>query len=224
LRRCSSSNIIFRKWVTGISFLCDPHYVSYRKTPGSPTRSVRRTSGLVLVANSELSEHLAVPFDCRGSSGWEQVRNDWTCGRQYEPYEKTRKEATQDRASYIAQIRRLMGTRRCVASSFAPADEHLANALFKRGVPIEQVERGFLLGCARKYATMLNSKSNAVIVSFSYFQNVIEEAGELKMSEDYWRYLRMRIDKMEQQWLDQSQDTGEAKFNNRRMAPMSGRI
>jgi len=63
---------------------------------------------------------------------------------------------------------------------------------------------------------MLNSKSNAVIVSFSYFQNVIEEAGELKMSED--------IDKMEQQWLEQSQDTGEAKFNNRRMAPMSGRI
>jgi hypothetical protein len=155
---------------------------------------------------------------------WEQVRNDWTCGRQYGPYEKTRKEATQDRASYIAQIRRLMGIRWCVASSFAPADEHLANALFKRGVPIEQVERGFLLGCARKYATMLNSKSNAVIVSFSYFQNVIEEAGELKMSEDYWRYLRMRIDKMEQQWLDQSQDTGEAKFNNRRMAPMSGRI
>ncbi len=63
---------------------------------------------------------------------------------------------------------------------------------------------------------MLNSKSNAVVVSFSYFQNVIEEAGELKMSED--------IDKMEQQWLEQSQDTGEAKFNNRRMAPMSGRI
>ena len=63
---------------------------------------------------------------------------------------------------------------------------------------------------------MLNSKSNAVIVSFGYFQNVIEEAGELKMSED--------IDKMEQQWLEQSQDTGEAKFNNRRMAPMSGRI
>ena len=56
----------------------------------------------------------------------------------------------------------------------------------------------------------------AVIVSFGYFQNVIEEAGELKMSED--------IDKMEQQWLEQSQDTGEAKFNNRRMAPMSGRI
>ena len=35
---------------------------------------------------------------------------------------------------------------------------------------------------------------------------------------------RLRIEKMERQWLEQSQDTEEAKFNKRRMAPMSGRI
>jgi len=141
------------------------------------------------------------------------------------PYEKTRKEAaTQDRASYVARIQRLMGSRRCVASSFAPADEKLANALFQRGISIRQVERGFLLGCARKYATLLNSKSNAVVVSFSYFQNVIEEAGELQMSEDYWRYLQLRLHQMERQWLEQTQASGEGKFNKRLMAPMSGRI
>ena len=87
-----------------------------------------------------------------------------------------------------------MGTQRCVASSFALADENLANALFQRGVPIQQVERGFLLGCARKYSTLLNNKSNELIVSFSYFQSVIEEAGELQMSEDYWRYLQLRVE------------------------------
>jgi hypothetical protein len=96
------------------------------------------------------------------------------------PYEKTRKEtATQDRASYVAQIQHLMGSRRCVASSFAPADEKLANALFQRGVPIQQVARGFLLGCARKYVTLLNGNSKELIVSFSYFQNVIEEHPDL---------------------------------------------
>jgi hypothetical protein len=141
------------------------------------------------------------------------------------PYEKAPKaEAPQDRASYIAHIRRLMEGRRCVASSFAPADESLANVLFHRGVPIQQIDRGFLLGCARKYATLLNSQSNAVIVTFSYFQNVIEEAGELQMSEDYWRYLQLRIDKMERQWLEQNQETEGARFNKRRIAPMSGRI
>lgn len=141
------------------------------------------------------------------------------------PYEKARKEeATQDRASYVAQIQRLMGSRRCVASSFAPADEKLANALFQRGISIQQVERGFLLGCTRKYVTLLNGNSKELIVSFNYFQNVIEEAGELQMSEDYWRYLQLRIHQMERQWLEQTQASGKGKFNKRLMAPMSGRI
>ena len=117
-----------------------------------------------------------------------------------------------------------MGSRRCVANSFAPADEKLANALFQRGIPIQQVERGFLLGCARKYSTLLNNKSSELIVAFSYFRNVIEEAGELQMSEDYWRYLQRRADQMEQQWLDRNQQADGARFNNRRSAPMSGRI
>jgi hypothetical protein len=141
------------------------------------------------------------------------------------PYEKARKEqSAPNRESYVTQIRALMGTRGCVAISFAPADENLANDLFQRGVPIQQVERGFLLGCARKYSTLLNNKSNELIVSFSYFQNVIEEAGELQTSTDYWRYLQLRIDKMERQWLEQNQEADGAKFNNRRSAPMSGRI
>ena len=184
-----------------------------RITHGELAKAVGRSRRSIIIYMEELQRQQV----CRAQTATNQRASGQIeiCDA-FWPYEKTRKEATQDRASYIAQIRRLMGSRRCVASSFAPADEHLANALFKRGVPIEQIERGFLLGCPRKYATMLNSKSNAVVVSFSYFQNVIEEAGELKMSED--------IDKMEQQWLEQSQDTGEAKFNNRRMAPMSGRI
>ena len=117
-----------------------------------------------------------------------------------------------------------MGTRRCVAISFAPADENLANDLFQREVPLQQVERGFLLGCARKYTTLLNTRSNELIVSFSYFQNVIEEARELQLSADYWRYLQRRIDQMEQQWLEQNQEADGARFNKRRSAPISGRI
>ena len=141
------------------------------------------------------------------------------------PYEKAQKEpSAPDRESYVTQIRALMGTRRCVAISFAPADENLANDLFQREVPLQQVERGFLLGCARKYTTLLNTRSNELIVSFSYLQNVIEEARELQLSADYWRYLQRRIDQMEQQWLEQNQEADGARFNKRRSAPMSGRI
>jgi hypothetical protein len=72
--------------------------------------------------------------------------------------------------------------------------------------------------------TLLNGNSKELIVSFSYFQNVIEETGELQMSEDYWRYLQLRIHQMERQWLEQTQASGKGKFNKRLMAPTSGRI
>jgi hypothetical protein len=75
-----------------------------------------------------------------------------------------------------------------------------------------------------QYSTLLNNKSNELIVSFSYFQNVIEEAGELQMSEDYWRYLQLRLHQMERQGLEQTQASGEGKFSKRLMAPTSGRV
>jgi hypothetical protein len=45
--------MIFRKRVTGVSFLRDPNYVSLPEMSGSPRGSVRRASGLVLVGNTE---------------------------------------------------------------------------------------------------------------------------------------------------------------------------
>jgi hypothetical protein len=193
-----------------------------RITHGDLAKAVGRSRRSIIIYMEELQRRQV----CRVQSAANQHASGHIeiCDS-FWPYEKARKEeGPQDRASYVAQVQNLMGTRRCVAMSFAPADENLANALFQRRIPLQQVERGFLLGCARKYSTLLNNECNDRIVSFSYFQNVIEEAGELQMSEDYWRYLRIRTDQMERQWLEQTQETGGAKFNNRRSAPISGRI
>ena len=66
------------------------------------------------------------------------------------PYERRPgQQKPQSVADYAAQIRRLLRSRRCVKSSFTPADEKIAGALFQRQVPIEIVEHGILLGCAR---------------------------------------------------------------------------
>jgi hypothetical protein len=55
-RRWSSSSIILRKRVTGISFPYDPHYVSRaRNLSAHPRGSVRRASGLVLVSKPYLT-------------------------------------------------------------------------------------------------------------------------------------------------------------------------
>ena len=37
-------------------------------------------------------------------------------------------------------------------------------------------------------------------MSFSYFENVIEEVRELKMPPEYWRHPQMRVDRLEQRW------------------------
>lgn len=193
-----------------------------RITHGELAKAVGRSRRSIIIYMDELQRQQI----CRVQA----AANQHASGRieicdSFWPYEKAKKqEALPDRASYVAQIRRLMGSRRCIANSFVPADENLANDLFQRGVPIQQVEHGLLLGCARKYSTLLNNKSNELIVSFSYFQNVIEEVRELQVSADYWRYLQRRADQMERQWLKQNQEADGARFNNRRSAPTSGRI
>jgi biotin operon repressor len=117
------------------------------------------------------------------------------------PYEKARLSIKTDTlAGYIEQARRLLGARRCVGNAFTQADERLAAALFERKVPIEDIEHAVLLGCARKYVALINHQSHDSIVSFSYFQNVVEEVRELKMPAEYWRHLQIRLDRLEQQW------------------------
>jgi len=105
------------------------------------------------------------------------------------PYEKVRPSAKPDTT--------LAG---CVGSEFGPADELLAVSLFERNVSVEDVEHAVLLGCARKYVALINRQSSELIVSFSYFQNVIDEARELKMPAAYWQHLQMRVTRLEQQW------------------------
>jgi hypothetical protein len=118
------------------------------------------------------------------------------------PYEKAGPPATDTLAGYVERIRCLLRARSCVAASLTPADERLAAALFERKVTITEIEQAVLLGCARKYIALLNHESSDVIVSFNYFQNVIEEIRELNVPPQYWRHLQLRVDQLERQWTE----------------------
>jgi len=61
-----------------------------------------------------------------------------------------------------------------------------------------------LLGCARKYVALLNGQISGPIVSLKYFSGLIEEVAQLETSPDYWRYLKQRVDRLEQQWASKS--------------------
>jgi len=121
------------------------------------------------------------------------------------PYERRPpQQKPQSLADYTAYIRRLLEGRACVKLSFSLADEKLAARFFQRQVPIEVVEHGIVLGCTRKYMTLLTTPNSGLIVSLSYFQNAIEEAATSKVGSDYWRYLRQCIDDLEKEWLQKA--------------------
>jgi hypothetical protein len=115
---------------------------------------------------------------------------------------------TEGAANYVKHLRMLFETRSCVVHEFAPADEKLANSLFSDHVPIEHVERAFLLGCTRKYVSWLNGQASGPIASFGYFRAIVDEVAQMDTSPEYWRYISESLDKYERAWLAQSTDSG----------------
>ena len=101
-----------------------------------------------------------------------------------------------DQTRYIEQVRRLFLSRACVQGTFGSTYEKLVAELYQRHVPLEQVERAYLLGCARKYVALLNRPSAAPISSLHYFTAVLSEVEELKVSADYWSYLSHKVDRL----------------------------
>ncbi len=56
----------------------------------------------------------------------------------------------------------------CVQVGFSAADEKIVAGLHRRGVSLKQITRAILLGCARKYISMINDGVRAPITSLQY--------------------------------------------------------
>jgi len=117
------------------------------------------------------------------------------------PYEKARREGLgSTELDYVNRLQVLFRSRNCVVNSLTAADENLVGAWFRQNIPFEQIERAFLLGCARKYVALVNGQISGPIGSLHYFSRLVEEVARLETSPDYWRYLKQRVDRFEQQW------------------------
>ena len=100
----------------------------------------------------------------------------------------------------MQKIRELFMAPACVEASFSAADEKLAMEIYRRGISMEQITRAILLGCARKYVSMLNAGSRTPIASLQYFADIVEEVERSAIPESYWEPLRSKMARMEQQW------------------------
>jgi len=73
------------------------------------------------------------------------------------------------------------------------ADRTLAAQLYQRGLSLRVIEDALVLGATRRLIRPAERPPLGTIRSLAYFVPVIEEVLELRVSPDYFQYLRHRL-------------------------------
>jgi hypothetical protein len=102
------------------------------------------------------------------------------------------------KTDYIRKVldsyRRMPGT----AGTVRRNDRLLAAALYDRGVSLAVVENAVILAASRRIFRPPNVVPLQPIRSLHYLLPVIDEVLQLRISQDYFRYLQFRIDRVQQ--------------------------
>jgi hypothetical protein len=77
-------------------------------------------------------------------------------------------------------------------------DRVLAAQLFQRGISLSVIENAFVLAATRRLIRPADAQPLATIRSLAYFLPVIEEVQGLRVSPDYFQYLRYKLARMAQ--------------------------
>lgn len=72
-------------------------------------------------------------------------------------------------------------------------DRLLAAQLFHRGVSVSVIENAFVLAATRRLVRPADAQPLGAIRSLAYFVPIIEEVEELRVSPDYFQYLRQKL-------------------------------
>jgi hypothetical protein len=73
------------------------------------------------------------------------------------------------------------------------ADRLLAAQLYQRGLSVRVIENAFVLAATRRMIRPADAPPLGTIRSLAYFLPVIEEVLELRVSPDYFDYLRHKL-------------------------------
>ncbi len=75
-------------------------------------------------------------------------------------------------------------------------DRLLAARLHDRAVPMKTVENALVLAAARRLLRPADAPPLTTVRSLAYFQPVIDEVQNLKVSDDYFQHLRRRLERL----------------------------
>ena len=76
------------------------------------------------------------------------------------------------------------------------ADRMLAVQLYQRGVSVRVIENALVLAAARRLMRPADASPLGTIRSLAYFMPVIEEVLDLRVSPDYFQYLRHKLERL----------------------------
>src|SRR3954451_2124962 len=93
-------------------------------------------------------------------------------------------------------VHRLLGAYRVTPGTCGAVrrpDRVLAAQLHERGVPLEVVENAFVLAAARRLIRPAGVAPLRTIRSLAYFSPLIEEVLQLQVGQEYFQYLRYKL-------------------------------
>jgi hypothetical protein len=106
-----------------------------------------------------------------------------------------------DSSEYVRRVLDAYRATHGTCGAIRKPDRVFALQLFARGVPLAAVENAMVLACSRRLVRPVDAAPLGVIRSLAYFSPVIDEVLELRVSQDYFQYLRHRLSRILQQPL-----------------------
>ena len=97
------------------------------------------------------------------------------------------------REEYIHKVLRAYRQTPGTTGTIRRPDRLLAAQLYARGVPWRAVENALVLAASRRLLRPTDAPPLGTIRSLAYFLPVIDEVLDLTVSQDYFRYLRSKI-------------------------------
>jgi len=98
-----------------------------------------------------------------------------------------------DQREYVRRLLEAYRTTPGTCGAVRRADRLLAAQLQERGVPLETVENALTLAATRRMMRPEGSPPLGMVRSLAYFVPVIDEVLDLKVGQDYYRYLRNKL-------------------------------
>jgi hypothetical protein len=98
-----------------------------------------------------------------------------------------------DQEDYIRQISEAYRKTPGTVGTVRRPDRVLATQLFQRGVSVGVIENAFLLAATRRLMRPIDAPPLGTIRSLAYFLPVIEEVLALRVSPEYFHYLRHKL-------------------------------